>query len=84
MSTGLTWVAFFDWTSVSPEVNQAPVVFSDYNEALSWAKWYMEYYRLIYAAENGPFRIMVYTTGPNQSGTVALVSGSVDFIVFEG
>jgi len=69
MSTGLTWVVM---TYLNPSRIENSFVFNDYNEARSFADWYL---RCTEDSIGSPLPwIFIYTTSPNPSGYCELNS----------
>ena len=76
MSTGLTWVTFGPYESVTDSV----IVFNDYDEAYAYGDW------LVRAcdAHGGTFvRVFIYTSSPNQNGFWYDAGATVQFIAFD-
>ena len=81
MSSGLTYVTYFDPTSESlPDISPAPVIFSNYDEAYAYAEW-------VTRAEIIGFWyshvIAIWTAGPGQNGSFYNVAGVATFRPFD-
>lgn len=62
MSTGLTYLSIYDGSSSAPEVNAGPMVFSSYDEAYEWGRWYMSF------AQSSTINVLIKTFSPGVSG----------------
>jgi hypothetical protein len=81
MNTGLTYLTIYDYTlSAAPDGGNAIVIFSDYDEALSYAIWNAKYIGDVFGTNRLVYTI--YTTGPNSNGYVLAASSPV-FISFD-
>lgn len=82
MSTGLTYLAVYtgEFTDV---VNDATIVFNDYNEAMKYALWSAKFVYDNLGLGIGNIRWAIYTTGPNANGQVFYYDGAAVFSPFE-
>jgi hypothetical protein len=81
MSTGLTYVTLTQCLSTN-EVSTSTLVFSSYEEAMSYGKWYAEFLYDFYFGEPSIFYITIYTTGPGQNGSYQ-VDNPASFTAFD-
>ena len=61
MSTGLTYVSMYDYTTGSPDQSWC-VVFNDYSEGKEFADWQSRF------ATPSTVYVMIWTASPNQNG----------------
>ena len=74
MSTGLTWVAAWDFSSgQEPHAASWIQLFNDYDEAVDFAKWTWSLNMAL--AGNTSIYLYVYTASPNDNGYVLPSTG---------
>jgi hypothetical protein len=82
MSTGLTYLTIADRTSGAPDLSSVPVVFSSYNEAREYGRWF-----LTGATDTGEWFntmvITIWTSGPNDNGYYVVTGGLVVWTAFD-
>ena len=84
MSTGLTWVTLVDGTNAGdPTLGVSPIQFSDYNEAMSYAEWYVRCMAVEIVGATARAVALIYTTSPNQKGYWDCSGGASFFTAFD-
>ena len=81
MSTGLTWIIVGDNSNTNEPYFDAMYQFADYNEAYKWAEWTFRAYNQTIGVPG--FKILIYTTSPNNNGFFYWTSGAVGFIAYD-
>ena len=66
MSTGLTYITFFDSNAGNNPEFTGQFIFSSYDEAMSWSEWQVRCMKQVYGYDD--IWVHVYTTGHGQNG----------------
>jgi len=82
MSTGLTFVSGWDYSSTAPLGANCCYTFNDYNEAVSWSL-YTARSLSVNVTSNPAVFFVIYTTSPNSNGYVDATSASPVFTPFD-
>lgn len=83
MSTGLTWVSFYDTNdTVAPVGGGSVVQFSDYSEAVKFAIYNAKVINNQIYGSSTIFYIVIYTQSPNLNGYV-VPAASPEFVAYE-